>query len=105
MPKFWFLLLKRVPVKVTLNCFMLLFSLKLLKKESREELAELKKFMAVQQPAKGIHIFLPSLFLPLFFLFCFRVEEGCLFVVVFVCLWGLVYFSGRFTISLPSQWN
>jgi len=59
MPKFCFLLLKRAPVKVALNCFMLLLSLKLLKRESREQLATLKNFMAVQQPARG---FTSSLF-------------------------------------------
>lgn len=53
MPKFWVLLLNRAPVKVALNCFMLLLSLKLLKRESREQLAALKNFMAVQQPARG----------------------------------------------------
>lgn len=65
MPKFWFLLLKRAPVKVALNCFMLLLSQKLLKKESREQLAALKNLMAVQQPARGFISNPPSLYRPL----------------------------------------
>lgn len=101
MPKFWFLLLKRAAEKVALNYFMLLLSLKLLKKESGEQLAALKNFMAVQQPARGFTSSLLHSPVNYFLFFSPYVRRG--FLLCFVLLFGGVFFLWWEVLQSPSK--